>query len=172
MRTTRLLLRPPCADDAASIFEGYAQDREVTRYLDWRPHASIAETVAFLIRCAEGWESGRDLTWALTIPPSDRVIGMIGLRPDGHKADFGYVLGREHWGKGLMTEAGGALVRAAFADPELFRLWATCDTANTASARVLEKLGLTREGTLHAWAVRSNIAPVPRDDFVYALVRP
>ena len=144
----------------------------MTRYMDWRPHASIAETGAFLVRCAEGWASGRDLNWALTIPPSDRVVGMIGLRPGGHKADFGFALSRAHWGKGLMTEAGGALVRAAFADPELFRLWATCDTANVASARVLEKLGLTREGTLHAWAMHPNIGAGPRDAFVYALVRP
>jgi ribosomal-protein-alanine N-acetyltransferase len=53
----------------------------------------------------------------------------------------------------------------------VYRIWATCDTDNVASARVLEKAGLRREGTLHRWSVKPNIGPEPRDAFVFAKVR-
>ena len=171
IETARLVLRRPLVSDAESIFENYAQDPEVTRYLVWRPHASVTETRAFRERADEGWTSGTDLTWALTLPPSESVIGMISLRPHGHHADIGYVLARRWWNQGFMTEAGRAIVQAAFLDPALFRLWALCDVENPGSARVLGKLGMVLEGTLRRRVVHPNISPEPRDSLLYALVR-
>jgi len=60
---------------------------------------------------------------------------------------------------------------ASLGRPEVYRVWAVCDTANLASARVLEKVGMTREGILKRWSVHPNVSPEPRDCFVYARVR-
>jgi ribosomal-protein-alanine N-acetyltransferase len=169
--TDRLVLRRPVADDAAALFEEYARDAEVTRYLTWRPHARLDDTQAFLARCESGWKAESDLTWALTFPDADRLIGMIGLRPRGHMADIGYVLARPYWGHGLMPEAGRAILDVALGDPAVHRVWAVCDVENRASARVMEKIGMTHEGMLRRWIVHPNISTLPRDVHCYARIR-
>lgn len=171
LQTERLVLRRPVHGDAAAVFDEYARDREVTRYLTWRPHATLDDTRSFLLRCDDGWDSGTDLTWALSFAGNDHVIGMIGLRPRGHKPDIGYVLSRRYWGQGLMPEAAAALVHMAFRDPSVYRVWALCDVENRASARVMEKVGMTHEGILRRWIVHPNVSPHPRDVHCYALVR-
>ena len=169
--TARLVLRRPVLADAPAIFEGYAQDPDVVRYLMWRPHTSIRDTTEYLARCVAGNNAGDDLTWALTLKGDDRLIGMFALRPHGFKADLGYVLARLYWGRGLVTEAGRAIVDLAFSDPAVHRVWAVCDVDNKASARVLEKLGMTLEGVLRRWIVHPNVSEEPRDSLCYARVR-
>ena len=139
MVTERLVLRPPRAADASDIFERYGQDQEVTRYLVWRPHRGIEDAVNFLRDCEERRMSGKELTWAITLKDSDRLIGMIAYRQEQHKADLGYVLARPYWNKGYMTEAVKMVMTRALALPEIYRVWAVCDIANVASARVWRK---------------------------------
>jgi RimJ/RimL family protein N-acetyltransferase len=171
LSTARLALRPPRSADAEAIFTGYAQDPEVTRYLLWEPHASLRVTRAFLRRCAEGWRRGTEYTWVLTLSDPPGAVGMIALRPEGHRANIGYVLARPYWGKGLMSEAATAVVDWAIAQPGVHRVWAVCDVANAASARVLEKAGMQREGVLRRWLVHPGASPTPRDCLCYARVR-
>ena len=171
IRTGRLVLRPPRLDDAGAVFEEYASDPAVTRFMIWPTHASVRDAENFLPLCVAGWSSGRELSWAITVPPSDRVVGMVGLRPHEFKADMGYVLARRLWGQGIMPEAAGAVLRVALQDPRVWRVWATCDVDNRASARVLEKIGMTYEGTLRRYIIHPNLGPEPRDSLVYARVR-
>jgi len=169
--TPRLRLRPTQAEDAEAIFAGFAQDAEVTRYLTWRPHTDISQTREFLAGRQAAWAKGDDLTWAIALRQADACIGLIGLRRHGFKADMGYVLARPFWGRGLMPEAARAVVDWAFVDPGIHRVWATCDVDNLSSARVLEKVGMTREGILRGWIVHPQISNTPRDCFCYARVR-
>ena len=171
IETERLVLRQPTVRDAPAIFDSYARDPEVVRYLTWRPHGSIADTHAFIDAIRSRWEAHSELTWALTLRGDDRLIGMIGLRPRGFKSDIGYVLARPHWGRGLMTEAGDTIVDLAFTDPAVHRVWAVCDADNRASARVLEKIGMTCEGILRRWIVHPNVSDQPRDSLCYARIR-
>jgi [ribosomal protein S5]-alanine N-acetyltransferase len=62
--------------------------------------------------------------------------------------ELGYALARAYWGRGFATEAGTAVVAWALERPEIHRVWAVCDAENVASARMLEKLGMRREGPL------------------------
>jgi RimJ/RimL family protein N-acetyltransferase len=80
------------------------------------------------------------------------------------------VLARSAWAQGYATEAAGAVVAWALAQPELHRVWAVCDVENAASARVLEKSGMTREACLRAWVVMPAF-PSPRDVWCYAAVK-
>jgi len=103
--------------------------------------------------------------------PSQRAIGMLEARRNSHVVDIGYVLARAHWGHGLMTEAVRALADTALGNPEVFRVQATCDVDNRASARVLEKSGFSCEGRLQRHTVHPNIDREPRPCFLYARCR-
>ncbi|MBD2022229.1 GNAT family N-acetyltransferase [Leptolyngbya sp. FACHB-36] len=168
--TNRLILRRPSLADAAAIFE-FACDPVVTRYMDWHTHTGIHDAVEFLEGCAPRWESGDEFCWAITAKPEDHAIGTIACRVEGHMADFGYVLNRRYWGQGYATEAVSTVVSWVMSLPEIYRVWATCDTENVASARVLEKTGLLCEGTLRCAMIRPNLSSAPRDTFIFAKVR-
>ena len=168
IRTARLMLRPPRMDDAQRIFEAYAQDPEVTRYLSWRPHESIHETREFVRGCMQAWERGSRFPWVITRITDGAVIGMIDLTLSWYLGSIGYVLARPHWGKGYMTEAAQAVVDAAFSLPDVSKVNAMCDVENVASARVLEKIGMVREAQLARFAVHPGVSDEPRDVFVYA----
>jgi [ribosomal protein S5]-alanine N-acetyltransferase len=171
VETERLVLRPARPDDAEAIFESYAADEEVTRYLVWRPHRSAEETREFLRGAVAIRADGTHINWAIAIKPDDRVRGMISFRRDGFKADVGYVLGRQFWGRGYMTEALGAVVAYGFSLPGLYRIWALCDVDNLASARVMEKAGMTFEGVLRRYVLHPNLSDEPRDARCYSIVR-
>ena len=70
-----------------------------------------------------------------------------------------------------MTEALRAAARWAISEPDIWQIGAVCDTGNLASARVMEKAGLAREGILRRWLVHPNVSPEPRNCFSYALTR-
>lgn len=171
MESARLRLRRPTLGDAPTLFERYAKDPEVTRYLAWRPHEDVTRTEAFLQRCIAAWEKGEVFPWVLILRSEDAPIGMIELRMQGHRAEIGYVLARSPWGRGYMTEAAHAVVEWALSQPGVFRLWAVCDVENVASARLLEKLGMRREGILSRWIIHPNVSEQPRDCYCYAMTK-
>jgi len=170
IETQRLRLRRPMASDAAAVFE-YASDLEVTHYADWPRCATVEAALAYLEASGPAWSSGEEYFWVVTLSGTDSAIGGASIRVREHAADFGYVLSRANWGKGLGTELSRAVLSLAFSFPGIRRVWATCDAHNTASARVLEKSGLVREGVLHSYKVRPQISPEPRDALIYATVR-
>jgi RimJ/RimL family protein N-acetyltransferase len=169
LRTARLLLRPFRQDDFDDV-HAYARELEVVRYMEWGPNTP-EETQAFLERMFEAqgrWPRG-DVNLAIEHLKDRRVIGSIrlGLNPPADQADLGYSLNRDYWGRGLTTEAARALMGVAFRTLGVHRVWAWCDIRNAASYRVMEKLGMRREG-----AFRENIQVKGhwRDTFVYAIL--
>ncbi len=171
IETERLLLRQPRMSDAGDVFANYASDPEVTRHMTWRPYNDQNEVATFLQSRLVRWQSGEEYSWVLTLPRDDRAIGMIGCRARDHSADIGYVLGRTYWSRGYTTEAARAIVERASRIETIYRLWAVGDVENKASARVLEKVGMRREGILGRYIVHPNVSLEPRDCFVYAKVR-
>ena len=169
--TRQLVLRRPRLSDADDIFDHYAADPAVTRYVTWRPHRDRSEVGPFLQSQLARWDSGEAFSWAITRPSEDRVIGMIGCRIREHAADIGYVVSRSYWGRGYATEAAKAVVDWAESLDTIFRVWAVCDVANKGSARVLEKVGMEREGILRRWIIHPNVSAEPRDCYVYSKVR-
>lgn len=167
--TERLILRRPRLSDAAAIFE-YGSDPTVIRYMDYRPRRNVNEVVNSIEEHPTRWNAGK-FSWVLTVKPDDRPIGTIACSIEGHVAEFGYLLNQKYWGQGYATEAAGVVVQWAMSLPQVYRVWATCDTENCASARVLEKSGFVCEGRLRCYQVRPNISAIPRDAFLYAMVR-
>ena len=171
IETERLALRAPTLANAAAIFNSYAQDTEVTRYLIWQPHKNIQETEGFLSDCIAAWGGHTRFPYIIMLKGSGEVIGMIEIRINGFKADVGYVLSRQHWGKGIATEALRSLVEWALRQESMYRVWALCDVDNLASVRVLEKVGMQREGVLRRQMIHPNISNEPRDCYCYAAVK-
>lgn len=146
-QTARYRLRRVEVDDAQAIFESYAHDASVTRFLGWKPHQSAAETTLFLKAASREWETG--VGFPVVAFPRERPTDLIGMfHPHliGHRVNFGYVLRASAWGKGAASEVMAWLVEHALAQPKIFRAEAFCDVDNLASARVMEKSGMKREG--------------------------
>lgn len=171
IETSRLRLRAAMVQDAASIFETYATDPIVTRYLIWRPNSSIGETREFLERCIAVWAEGSAFAWVILRREDQRLMGMIEARMDGHKIELGYVLARAFWGNGYMPEAAKAVIKWALDQPGIYRVWAVCNVANAASARALEKVGMKKEGILKRWSMHPNVGDEPSDSYCYAITK-
>ena len=171
IRTQRLLLRPPRQSDAEAIFRAYACDTEVARFVRWRPHTSVEETEQYVAGCVAAWDGGSRFPWVIELAEGVGPLGMVELRVEGFKADVGYVLARPFWGRGFATEALRPVVAWALAEPGIYRVWAVCDTENLASARVLEKAGMSREGLLRRYTIHPNVSVEPRDSFCYSVVK-
>lgn len=168
LETSRLILTAPVAADADVMFERYASDDEVTRYLGWPTHRTVADTQAFLVFSAVQWEregTGPYLIWARA---DGRLLGStgLGLEPGG-QAITGYVLARDAWGQGYATEALTAVVDVA-TDVGVARLYALCHPQHRASWRVLEKCGFERDGSWNRQVEFPNLAPgIAQDVFCY-----
>ena len=171
IKTERLRLRKAKLADAEAIFRQYAQDPEVTRYVSWRAHRNLEETREYVQMCLLAWDVGKAFHWVIESAEDKQVMGMIIARVNAEKWELGYVLARTYWRQGYMTEALTAIIAWALKQKEIHRVWAVCDVDNKASARVMEKIGMEREGILKRWSLHPNLSAEPRDSFCYAITK-
>jgi RimJ/RimL family protein N-acetyltransferase len=173
IETERLLLRRPRQSDAQEIFYRYASDREVTRYLSWPTHRSVADTLAFIAMSDEEWRrwpAGPYLVFARANSHSEALLGSTGLfYKSDVRAVTGYVFAREAWGHGYATEALQAMVAVA-AQTGVERLEAICHAEHAPSAHVLEKCGFAREEVRREHFVFPNLKPQKKSD-VFSFAR-
>lgn len=173
IETPRLLLRRPKQSDAQGVFHRYASDREVTRYLSWPTHRSIADTLAFITMSDEEWQrwpAGPYLVFLREGHKAGTLVGSTGLfcKPSA-RAVTGYVFAKDAWGQGYATESLQAMVELA-RGIGIARLEAICHAAHAPSAHVLEKCGFTREEVHREHFVFPNLKPQKKSDvFNYAL---
>jgi RimJ/RimL family protein N-acetyltransferase len=162
----RVALRAPRLADADELFASVASDPAVTRYMSWTPHPDVAETRRVI---TDLFNRGGERTWLIELRETREVIGTCGFRPLArHSRDFGYCLGPQWWGRGIMPEVAGLLIREMERDPTVYRISAICHVDNARSARVLEKSGLSLEGRLVRHTIFPNISDEPQDVLQYA----
>ena len=113
----------------------------------------------------------KDFAYAVVLKEDGKLIGMFGLHPLKLKIEVGYGLARSYWGVGYMTETLCAVIDWALLQPNIFRVQAFCDVDNLGSARVMEKAGMEREGSLQRYVPHPNISDEPRDVYLYAAVK-
>ncbi len=170
IETKRLILRDFMPGDWKAAHE-WGSDPQVVRFMPWGPN-SVAQTKAY-IRLVQQLSRQRPRTkfeLGVVLKSENRLIGGCGIRiqnPVFMEGDLGYVFHRSYWGKGYATEATEAVIDFGFSQLKMHRIWATCDPPNKASARVLEKAGMKREGLL-----RKNVFQKGawRDSYLYALL--
>jgi ribosomal-protein-alanine N-acetyltransferase len=167
--TARLLLRRPTAGDAEAIFECYASDPVVARYLSWPMHRTVDDTRAFLAWSDTVWEKWPTGPLLALSRDYGRLLGGTGLSfRSATEAVTGYVFARGAWGLGYATESARAMVELA-RELGIRRLEAVCHVDHRPSAHVLEKCGLLLEGVRRGELEFPNLAPGQKSDvLVYA----
>ena len=159
IETARLALRKPTFADAEAVFHRYASDPEVTKFLGWPRHRSIEHTRAFLAYSEAQWQRWPAGPYLIESRTRQQLLGSTGLAFETSLvAATGYVLAKDAWGYGYATEALGAIVGVA-RDLGIQRLYALCHPDHPASARVLEKGGLEREGLRSRHVEFPNLSP-------------
>ena len=147
--TDRLILRPLRMEDAEAVTH-WVGDRRVAEMTSLIPHPyKLADAIEWLERVTGYLDDHDPQVFAITLRESGELIGCIGLIPDGTApwAEFGYWLGVPFWGNGYATEALREVIRLGFEDIGLRRIEACHFAHNPASGRVMQKAGLTNEGT-------------------------
>ena len=169
IETARLLLRKPKASDAQAVFGRYANDREVTRFLSWPTHRSVADTLAFL-----SWSDSEWPRWPagpfLVFARDGKLLGSTGLSYKTNTlAITGYAFARDAWGNGYATESLGAIVDLG-RETGVQRLEAICHVDHQPSAKVLEKCGFRQEEVRRDHFAFPNLGPQKKSDvFSYVL---
>lgn len=170
LETERLLLRDFHAADEAAIY-AYASDTQVSRFMDWGPSdiSIVRSNLHRRLEDQQRWPR-ETLEVAVELRSDSYLIGIIRITVLDHAnrtADFGYTFNRRFWGNGYATESTRALLQLAFSKLGLHRMWATCDTRNIASSRVMEKLGMRREALFKKDVMQKGEW---RDSYLYAVL--
>ena len=152
LETERLTLRRMRPDDSADMFE-YARRADVTEYLTWSPHPDEAHTREYLKMIQKQYEDGEFYDWAVVHRASGKMIGTCGFTSfddDNNAAEIGYVLNPMFHGQGLAAEAAWEVLKFGFLRLNLHRITARYREGNAPSRRVMEKVGLSCEGTFRS----------------------
>lgn len=148
--TDRFTVRPIARADMTAIFAIFS-DPEVTRYWSFPAMRDRTEAEKFVQATIDGFRSRDLLEWGIVQRGEEELIGTCALSGWSRlhrRAEIGYALRRDRWGKGIMAEVLPALLRFGFTEMNLHRVEADVDPRNTASIRSLERLGFQREGYL------------------------
>ena len=151
IETERLILRRFIFDDGEAMFNNWAKDEEVTKYLMWPPHNTVDISQAYILTLIDGYEQDTTYDWGIELKEIGQVIGSIGVvRSDEQVGSLhiGYCIGKKWWNQGLMSEAFSAIIRYLFEEVGANRIESRFDPRNVGSGKVMEKCGLQYEGTL------------------------
>lgn len=151
LETERLQLRRFKISDAKAMFQNWANDPVVTEYLTWPAHRNMAETKAVLKNWVAQYEDPMYFQWAIVLKGEAEPIGSIGIvRLDQRikSVHVGYCIGQNWWNQGIMTEALERLISFFFNEVKVNRIDSVYDPRNPGSGKVMEKCGLTHEGTI------------------------
>ena len=151
LETDRLILRRFVIEDAENMYNNWASDSEVVKYLTWPVHSDIGVTKALLADWITEYQNDNYYMWVIEYKESKKAVGNISVvrfNEAVESADIGYCLSRALWGHGIMTEALKAVIDFLFDEVELNRVSACHDADNPKSGRVMLKAGMKPEGVL------------------------
>jgi len=166
LRTERLVLRPLSIEDLDTT-HAYASDLNITRHMVYLPNENKEETAQFLQRAASEWVKENPSFYEFAITLDGAHIGAVSVYVENSEGELGWILHAAHHGKGYATEAAKAVMDFAIRELKLTHIIAHCDQQNTASCRVMEKLGMRAE---RADGIRRNRASLEDSkEFAYGL---
>jgi ribosomal-protein-alanine N-acetyltransferase len=165
----QLRLRPMRVDDWEAI-HSFAGLHEVYRYQAWEPNTA-EQTRDYVTEAAAAYEDPSQTRFYLSATrPDERIVGLGQVTVHSRTwrcAEIGYTVHPEHWGRGYGTQIARLAVDFAFGELGMHRVEATCDPRNTASVRILRRIGMTHEGTLrHTMELRDGW----RDSHVFSVL--
>lgn len=171
LNANRVSLRWISEKDVDALYRIFS-NTEVMRYWSTPPLPDRNAAVKLLHEIHDDFQSQTFLKWGIARRTDDALIGtttLFNLDLKSHRAEIGYCLDRDEWGKGYMNEALQAVLAYAFLELAMHRIEADVDPRNSASIRTIERLGFQREGYLRErWQVNGEI----QDTVFYGLLRP
>lgn len=159
LETERCILRRYRIEDAEQMYNSWATDPEVSRFLSWKPHQNIEETRAIICEWVKSYELLSTYHWVLELKAEKEIIGalMIIDHNDIHQSgEVGYCFSSKYWNKGYATEALRMVLKYLLEEVGFNRLEARYDTKNTASGKVMQKSGMHHEGILRQVKYRES----------------
>ena len=149
LHTPRLLLRRLTIGDAPEYFSRLGGSEAVTRYMLFRPHKSLSESLSSIEKALRRYETGEFYRWGIELPGSGLigVIDLLAFDREKESCSFAYMLAEEFWDRGYGTEALKAVLDFAFREMELKSVQADHFAENTASGAVMRKAGMIFQGT-------------------------
>lgn len=151
IETNRLMLRRFTSSDAENMFQNWASDDEVTKYLTWPSHKNIGVSKAYIESLIEAYSQPDTYDWGIELKEIMQVIGAISaVRQDDNveSVHIGYCIGKRWWNKGITSEAFSAVISYLMNEVKANRIDSRHDPRNPYSGKVMEKCGLRYEGTL------------------------
>ncbi|AMV60265.1 MULTISPECIES: GNAT family N-acetyltransferase [Pediococcus] len=157
-------MRPVTVDDAEDMY-AYAKDPETVKYLSFDYYKNLTEAKTEILNYFVKSPQGK---WGIKLKANHKLIGTIDFRLDAPdlKAEIGYAIGRENWGNGYAPEAATRVLRLGFAELGLKRIEALHCSENPKSGRVMQKIGMQKEGVLHN---NTQLKGRTVDDVLYAI---
>lgn len=159
LETEHLILRKTIESDAEPMFDNWANDDSVTKYLTWQPYESTEQLHdSYHQYLMESQKKNDFYDWKIVLKEINQPIGSIGVvrqSEDIGEVEIGYCLGYNWWRKGIMTEAFNRVIEFLFEEVGVNRITAKHDTNNPNSGRVMMKCGLQHEGT-HRQSGKNN----------------
>ncbi len=159
LETNRLLLRKFELGDASDMYNNWASNPNVTKFLVWEPYKNVADVKEYIQSVIDKYEKPDIYDWVIVDKISGQAIGNISVVSINEQTScikIGYCLGEEFWHKGIMAEAFKRVIKFLFEEAECNRIESTHDVANPNSGKVMEKCGLKYEGTLRQAAVNNQ----------------
>ena len=153
LETERLILRQFKIEDYVEMYNNWACEDAVTKFLTWQTHTNQYVTKSVLADWIPKYENKDFYNWAIELKEENRLIGnisVVSLREETLSAILGYCIGSKWWGKEIMPEAGKAVLKYLFEEVGFNRIAANHDKNNPKSGRVMQKIGMTYEGTLRS----------------------
>ena len=150
LETDRLILRKACKEDAEPMFRNWASDPEVTKYLTWPTHNSIAVSEMVIGSWISEYEKENYYQWMIVPRELGEPIGSISVVRQNDRieeAEIGYCIGSRWWHKGIVSEALAAVIEYLFTEVGMTRIAARHDPNNPHSGAVMRKCGMKYEGT-------------------------
>lgn len=147
IKTERLTLRRFTIEDAKPMFDTWANDKRVTKFLTWLPHGTLEVTESIVSLWIKDYEKADNYNWAIEL--EGKIIGSISVTEideNSERVEIGYCIGFDFWGKGIMSEAAKAVIDFLFEKVNVHRVTITHATKNPASGKVAKHCGLTLEG--------------------------
>ena len=150
LETPRLLLRRFTPGDAQAMYDNWASDRSVTKFLTWPPHENVDATRSIIESWCKEYEKENYYHWAIVLKELGEPIGsLIAICEDDRVAcaQIGYCIGKAWWHQGIMSEALRSVMDFLFDEVGMNRLEARHDPNNPHSGAVMRKCGMQYEGT-------------------------
>lgn len=177
IETERLILRRFKIEDAEGMFNSWATDKEVTKFLSWLPHEDIEVTKSYIATWIDEYKNENRYNWIIELKDEKKVIGNIiavRLNESNCSCEMAYAISSKYWNKGITTEALKAVIDYFFREVGFNRVVALYNVNNGASGRVMAKSNMKYEGTFRQAGINRDKEfydlaqyAILRDDYIF-----